>query len=468
MKILLINPPYYTGKDYDPHLGLGYISSVLKNNDFKNIHYLEGSFLGLDKTQKEIERIKPDVVCISAQTIKAYNSYKIVNFCKNTLDCLTILGGVHPTLLSNECFEKSKVDIVVRGEGEYTLLDIINGKSLKNILGISYHKRNRVFHNANRPLIKNLDELPFPDRDLFPMKLFFNLSKKSMVFPYPNFSMITSRGCPFKCAFCNSQKFWKNTIRFRSAENVVDEIEFLINKYKIRNFRIWDDTFTLNKKRLLEICRLIKERKLDINYTCFSRVDTIDKNILKSLTESGCSLIDFGIESGNQRILNLMRKNITLYQIKKTVDLVKKFRINTIGNFIIGNYGDTPSTINETINYAKKLNLFFNIFNILVPFPKTEIYHQLKTENKIISEDWNNYDLKLQNKPTWTAEYDLKYWLNRADFKTSFRWGFVKKYFKKFFTDYKLISFMMFAFYMNKTLFDYLNACLKYKNFSSK
>ena len=232
-------------------------------------------------------------------------------------------------------------------------------------------KKGKIIINPLRKQIGNLDILPFPDYE--ELKIKKNHSNYGSAF-FPNrMGIIASRGCPYNCIFCSGGIVYKGS-RSRSAKNIVDEIEHLYTKYGIRKFEFLDNAFAFNKKRAIEICKEIIKRKLAIKWIISSRVDNVDEQLLKIMKSSGCHCIIYGIESGSQKVLNTIKKGISISQIKNAVRITKKVGIKVYGVFIIGAPYETDSTIRETINFAKKLPIDYATFNLLVPLPKTELF----------------------------------------------------------------------------------------------
>ena len=271
-----------------------------------------------------------------------------------------------------------------------------------------------MVHNPNRELIQNLDSVPFPARHLFNQKKYSY--PDSML--SPAMPIITSRGCPHNCTYCCTKLIFSQRVRFRSAKNVVDEIEFLIKKYGVKEVHFWDDNFTLYKKRVFEIRDELKRRKIKLHFAFPNglRVDQVDFEILKCLKDMGVYSLAFGVESGNQTILNNVKKGTTLNQIKQAYHWAKQLRFETWGFFMLGLYGETSETIKDTIAFAKKINPDVAKFHILKPFPGTEIFNQLKNDGLITQMDFSQYGIHtkpVHRLPTLTEE-DLLNWSKRA------------------------------------------------------
>ena len=346
-----------------PPLGLGYLASMLRERGFK-VKIIDDLVEKLSLSDL-FKRIKNALIIGITSTTPTFNTaLRYACAIKRRFPhAFIILGGVHATFMPYQALKNDCVDAVCIGEGEYTLAELAERieaeRSLENLRGIIYKDRNgnsnnndmgsdsnskviasgngnqitnyRIINNGPREFIQDLDALPFPAFDLMPLTAYTVLGHKLEHFP-----MITSRGCPFACRYCSSSLFLGRRFRARSPKNVVDEIEWLVNDFKARHIAFSDDTFTLSKRRVIEICDEIKVRKLDIEWSCSSRVDTIDKELLEKMKRAGCSAIYFGVESASPKILDYYKKRINLDKVKRAVDLAKKAGIAVICSFIIG------------------------------------------------------------------------------------------------------------------------------------
>ncbi|MFA5020216.1 MAG: radical SAM protein [Candidatus Pacearchaeota archaeon] len=399
MKLLLINPPQSAvyGKigspDYPP-LGLAYIGAVLE----KQGHYVRIIDIDAEKISKQhlLKIIRNfEIIGITATTPTFQQAEKLFKLIKENTKAITLLGGVHATITPEDCLKTDLIDFVIRGEGELTIVELLDAiekkKQISSIKGISYKKNNKIIHNKDRELIQNLDDIPFPARHLFnQQKYTYPDSLLNPVMP-----IMTSRGCPHMCTYCCTKLIFSRRVRFRSAKNVVDEIQQLIRDYKVKEIHFWDDNFTLNKQRVFEILAEIKKRKIKLKFAFPNglRVDQVDEEILRALKEMGVYSVAFGVESGNQIILNNVKKGTTIEKIEKAYKLAKKLKIETWGFFMLGLYGENKKTIRDTINFAKKLNPDIAKFHILKPYPGTEIFDQLKKDGLIIEFDYSKYGI---------------------------------------------------------------------------
>jgi len=379
-----------------PPLNLMYLASTLEKASRK-VMIIDNNLyeMAIEKLAKIVSKLNPLVIGITAATATIKIALKYMDAIKRLIpNALFVIGGPHATFLPIETLKESNsLDAVVIGEGELTIVDLVEkfdkkGKEgLKEVKGIAYkNEKGNIKLTEPRGFIKDLDSIPFPARHLVQFEKYRLFGEKS-----PIGAMITSRGCTFNCGYCASSLLMGKIFRTRSPKNVVDEMEILCTKYKVKDIEFLDDTFTLNKKRALAIASEIEKRKLDVNYVISSRVDTIDRNLLFKLKKSGLTNIYYGIESGSQRVLNLMRKGISLKQAEHAIRISKEIGVNTLASFIIGYPGETLEEINSTINFAIKLNPDYAQFSILTPFPGTPIYYELKNKGLLATEDWEKY-----------------------------------------------------------------------------
>ncbi len=406
MKILLISPPYKwedrkVGEGVLPPLGLLYIASVLLEKDHK-VELLDARALSLSKNdvKQEIAGRKPDVVGISSMTFNISEAFDIAEIVKNVdKDIKVMIGGAHPTALPTETLEECKhIDIVVYGEGEETvpeLMEAIEGKkTLENIKGIAYRDGGKIIKTPPRPLIEDLDTVPFPARDLLPWEKYQRLTHRTLFsknVDKPYTTMMTSRGCPYGCVYCDKSAFGRKW-RGRSAENVVAEILLLVEKYKVGEVTFHDELFTFDRERVIKICELMIKNGIDISWACDARADTVDQHMLNMMKKAGCTTVFFGVESGDDKILKNIQKNESLDEMRDAVKMAKKAGLNVSASFIFGLPGETVETANATLEFAKALNADIALFNIATPFPGSPLFKQLEKEGRILTHDWSKYN----------------------------------------------------------------------------
>ncbi len=408
-KITLIDPPLGLHERYGrfaiagsilPPYSLLLLSSVLKREGYIT-QIIEPN---LSKSTNNVEYIvnkiiefETDYIGISATTLSINSAAILARVIKERFPNIKIIiGGCHISAIPEETMnEFGSFDIGVIGEGEETIKELISkierNEDLSTVDGIIYRHNGKIKRNDSREFLANLDEIPFPDWGSlkgFPEK-FHPVLHKAKRFPATH--ILTSRGCPNMCTFCDRSVFG-NRCRFFSAEYVIDMIKLLYDKYNIREISIEDDTFLLHKKRLIKICSNIIKNDINISWTCNGRVDAVNYDTLKLMKESGCWQIGYGIESGSQKILDSCKKNITIEQTKNAVKLSHKIGIEAKGFFIIGFPEDTKDTIRETINLA--LNLPFSDVTVtkLTPFPGTEIYRKIDNYGNF-EKDWKKMNL---------------------------------------------------------------------------
>ena len=415
MRVCLINPPrihprgWGTPTVYQP-IGIAYVAAVLEGQHkvsiidaptegWRNLAPIDEKNCRVGLTNKDIaDRIKqlsPEIVGVnipfSGWSKTAFDVASVIKSVDK--DITTVLDGLHPSARPVECLSNPNVDFVVRGESEYSMLELVNtlekGETgeLDKIEGIGFTKNDKTVITSPRPEIQDLDSLPFPARHLLPMDTYFEAVKEVPIrgkIRKRYAIMITSRGCPHECIFCSNHIVMGRTWRGRSPENVVDEIEQLVNTYSIKQIDFFDDNMTLIKKRAVKICDLIMERGLEIEWYVPTgvRVDTLDEELLRKMKASGCKGIRFAPESGVQRVVSeVIKKNLDLKEVENAVVLAKKVGIKTGIFFILGLIGETKEDMEETIKYAYKLRKLgasnFH-FSIATPLYGTELYEQAK------------------------------------------------------------------------------------------
>lgn len=392
MKVMFINPPYtnYGGVEGHggkaPPLNIGYLMSYIQAKGFTDIEFLDAEALGLDygEIKLKIKASNPDVLCMTMPTPAYMHVLQIAKIAKEANEkIITVVGGPHPTALPEDTVKSKSIDFAIIGEGEKTLHELLlaikEKKGFSKVRGIAYKDEGKVFLTGKQPLIENLDEIPFPARELMPLHLYCPSPTKRLSDKKPT-GIIGGRGCPYRCTFCPSAIIWGNGVRVRSIGNLIEEMEECVNKFDLREFNFHDETFTLYPDRVIEICREIINRKLDVVWMCMGRVDTISRDInkskemLKLMKDAGCKRISLGLESGNQKVLNSIKKGATLEQAEKAVKLIKDAGIEIHASFMLGNIGETKDTINDTIRFAKKLDIDVAAFFIATPYPGTEMY----------------------------------------------------------------------------------------------
>lgn len=413
MKILVLNPPskivknvvrdvlygcWCKGKRIGgtkfPPTSLLYVATVLKENGH-TVKLLDagGEGKSISEVKKKIEDYQ--VAIISTSTMTFNEDTQVLGELKKENNRLTtVVFGSHPTFMPHYSLAKVAVDIIVQREPEYILRDLMDALekkdgSWKKTRGIGFREKDKVIINEPYPYIENLDELPFPDRGMLPKDIdYFNPVVKRL--PYT--TAITSRGCPGKCNFCTVPFFYGKKMRYRSWESIIEEMK-LIQSQGYREVFFRDETFTFNKERNVKICQEIIRRRIDLTWICNARIGTIDKETMEVMKEAGCHTIKFGVESGVQKILNNLKKEITIEMIRKTFAWANEMGMNTHAHLMLGSTGETRETIEETINFVKEINPTTVTFGICTPYPGTQLFEEVAREFPEI-EDGSACDLR--------------------------------------------------------------------------
>lgn len=305
----------------------------------------------------------------------------------------TIAIGTHPSAVPRDTLERiPELDVVIRHEPEMTFREVVDrirkGQTLRGCLGTAVRdEEGRIVVHDDRPLVPHLDDLPIPKQHLLP------LDRYRMPFVGKRYTwVLTNRGCPYRCTYCFEGVVWGKSVRCRSAESVVRELEYLA-AHNVRNIIFLADLFTCDREGVMRLCELILNRGLRVRWACNSRVDTIDEPMARRMREAGCWLIAFGIESGSQAVLDACRKDTTVEKARETVSMVHRTGIKAWGYFIIGLPGETRATIRETIDFAKSLPLDIALFHVAVPYAGTEFYFQAVRNGWLDTNDWSCFDM---------------------------------------------------------------------------
>ena len=393
--VTLVNPPYPSGAHQHPPftpLGLGYLAAVLEQNEYKvDVIDCQAAKLSYEEFKSEIGKRQPNIVGVTSTTLTYKSGLRIVKIAKEVFpNCLTIMGGSHVTFWDeNALKECPELDVVVRKEGENTMLELLQrleaGKSFHDVIGTTCRKDGKIVKNPDRPYIKDLDSLPFPAHNLWPLETLRKYG--NIVYP-----IMASRGCVFWCDFCTAVRMFGRNYRMRSPKNVVDEIEFLHETYGASQFTFYDDAFTVDQDRTAEICHEIMKRKLKIKWDCETRVDMVTKELLLKMREAGCIAIWFGVESGSQRVIDAMGKGFSLAQTMNAFQWAKAAGLMTVAGVILGFPGETKESAMETIKLVEKINPDDVGYYIATPYPGTPMYELVKEKGLLKVTDFNKYD----------------------------------------------------------------------------
>jgi len=401
--ILMVYPVRDDGFPSFTPLGLCSIGTMLSEKGYK-VKVIDMRW----HRQEELERNakNADLIGIGpVHTIEAHRALRIAQFCKSINEnAKVILGGPHPTIFPRWCLSSSQVDYAILGEGEFTILDLAEGKKESEISGLAFKRHNQILINKRKDFIEDLNVLPIPNRDLFPIKDMLEAVPSSpCLTPYPYMNMISSRGCPYNCIFCQPtlRILFGAKVRRRSPKKVVDEFEFLIDKYNPAAICMMDDLFVTDEKWVLGVCREIRERKLVDRtvWECESRANTFNQKIALELKKSGCFRVWFGMESFCQKTLNTLRKGTTVEQNKSAIRTCQKVGLIPLVQIMIGNPWETYSDLVETVNGVKETDPEIIWVTNTSPIPGTDLYQMCRREKLLLAKSFEEFDRSLTSKP---------------------------------------------------------------------
>lgn len=445
MRVLFVVPPdedYIAASAHEsldkkrevrPKLGILYVASYLKSKrpDI-SIKVLDCPAIqvGFKDLPGLIELFNPDIVAITAVTFTIIDAIRVADAAKKINPRITIvIGGVHSTYYPKETLNFRSVDILILGEGEITFFDLVqsleNGSSLDCVEGIAYKENEKVRINKKRKEIADLDSLPFPDYDLVGIKNYSHILGDSAI----TASIQTSRGCPFGCIFCDNRR---TNFRARSAQSVIREIEGIYKK-GIHSFFFIDDNFIINKKRAIEICMGIVDRKMNIDYKISARIDLLDEELMIALKQSGCSRVSMGVETIQQRHLDFLNKGITIEQTKNTLSLARKNGLNVFAYMMIGLPDQTEQEMYDYIKFLRRAKVSYASFSVCSPYPMTPLYTNLLENGTFKSDFWREFAEKLNTDfemPTCSKKYSSKH-LRKIQKDLTFRFYFTPAFILK-------------------------------------
>lgn len=391
-KVILVYPPFPMFERYGkglaqigtclPPLGLLSLGAVLENNGYE-VRVYDSDLLNSDVEQmvETVKNYDPDFVGIYCNTS---NYHRVVNYASNIKKLKNYpicLGGPHPVIEPGEILKNKDIDYIVMGEGELTIIEFLeflnDKKDLNLVKGLAFRKPDGgIAINLRRELVQDLDTLPMPARHLVEIEKYRPSPHHYKYLPMT--TMIVSRGCPFGCLYCASRNVWGRNYRARSVGKAIEEIKFLIKRYKIRNINFWDDLWGAKPGWTEEFCRRMIDEKIKISWSCERRVDTVNLETLNLMKKAGCYSIFYGIESFDQECLDAINKGIKVEQAQKAMELTKKAGIEVRANFILGLPNETPEKVRLMIKKISKINPDYIKFNILTPYPGTALYQEVK------------------------------------------------------------------------------------------
>jgi len=425
-KVLLVNLPFE--KVYEktslrgvapstPPLGLACIGASLLQEGHK-ARIFDFNLYDEKKFIEEIKEFEPNYAGISFVTPLIKEADKVSKIIKKiNKKIVVVCGGPHPSSFPESSLKETKCNIAVIGEGEHTIKEIVNGKKLEKIKGIAYKKNGKIYTNERREFIQNLDELPFPALHLYEIGKY--KVPKAIARNNPVAWLETSRGCPYGCIYCNKSIF-SRIYRAKSPERVVSEFK-KAKQMGFKEIHITDDGFTTDMERAEKICDLLIKEKVNIGWSTITgiRVDRVNQKLLKKMKQAGCYMVYYGIESGNQKIIENIKKGITLEQVKNAVKWSKEAGLEVAGFFMIGLPGETEKTMQETIELAKSLELDLAKINITIPLPATEMFNKMNEKKLIKTLDWEKF--KFYSTPKSVYEHE------------NLSWDTIEKYYHKFY-----------------------------------
>jgi radical SAM superfamily enzyme YgiQ (UPF0313 family) len=394
-KVALVTSPHLEGAYHHPlfpPIGLSYLAAVLDQAGYE-VKVIDCPACGytIDNLKSELSSFQPDIIGIASMTATIPSALHSARTAKEACpDATVIMGGPHATFADDLILNEEKaVDIVVRGEGELTLLELAENKAdpktLPNTLGISFRNNEQIVKTANRPFIEDLDALPRPAYK-------FLLMNKYRIYGKVFLPIMSSRGCPFQCSFCVASQMFGAKFRGRSPKNVVDELEWLRNEYNAEGISFHDDTLTLDKKRIISICDEIIARKIKISWGCQTRVDTVSEEILAKMHKAGCNEVSFGVESGCQKILDAVHKKFELSQAEKAIKWAKKEGLFVAVSTIIGYPGETKESMQQTSDLMRRIEPDDAWLCIATPYPGTELRALVEKMGWKMTNDWTKYN----------------------------------------------------------------------------
>jgi len=420
MKVYVLSPPSFDGSKRVregrcqaqegiwttlwPPISMTQIASVLEAKG----HQVKVTDAGAEeidenRLQEILKEFSPDVLLINTSTPSIDHDLTMASVAKRLVPHVTTAAfGIHVSELPDACMKAEKhLDCILHNEPDETALELVealqNGGDFSKIPGISYREGERSITTPPRPYIQDLDALPFPAWHLVDISRY--------VLPYskkPYLKVTPARGCPFHCVFCVAKGYYGSRLRLRSPESVIEELKYDIARFGVTDYLFWTESFTMNRKFVLELCRRITEEKLNIRWVCNSRVDSIDEEMLAAMKKAGCWMIGYGVESSSQEILDRSKKGITVQQIEEACRITRKSGIEMTAHIVFGLPGDTPESIRDTIRFAKKMGFDYAQFYCATPWPGTELFKLATRSGWLIhSAPWGDYE---QNKSVLNME----------------------------------------------------------------
>ena len=411
-------------------IGLAYLAAVIEKAGY-DLALIDCQALQLNHKMlgEKFASFKPDVVGITSVTPFVDSTILAARAAKETCpDTPVVLGGPHATFMDAQLLSQHpEVDIIVRGEGEETFLNLLHNISesedLLDVSGISFRKNGKVTRTPDRPFIQNLDALPYPAYHYFALEKYQFFGRRIL-------PILTSRGCPFQCSYCVSSRMIGAAFRPRDPIKVADELEWLKNSQNAGTFSFYDDAFTYDPGRAVKICEEIKKRRIGIPWDCQTRVDRISREVLEKMKAADCQLVSFGAESGCQKILDAVNKKTTVEQNEKAIKLAKDVGLSVAMSVVIGYPGETPESLQQTLGFIRRAKPDYVYLCIATPYPGTSMRSTLENLGWPVSTDWSRYDMQGPVFENPLLPVDLV--SVRRDFYNSFySWSYVLRQYKR-------------------------------------
>lgn len=420
MKVLLVQPPVaekdITSFMYPPMGLISLAATVRQAGHIIAIHDCNLYSQSFDQALTKIRETKPDLVGITAMTVNISHGLELAKKIKKmNPKIITVVGGVHATVAPEHVLVDKNVDFIVMGEGEISFNNLLSalekGSDFKKIKGIGFKIGSKKILNEKQPLIADISQLPIPAYDL----LDFRRYRAPYTARHPFMGMIRSRGCPYLCTFCGVQSVFTHSYRCQTPERSIQEIRYLVENFGVKELAFKDSEFTLDKKNVEELCDLLIAAKFDLTWNCNGRVNNVTPRLLKKLKKAGCVSVTYGVESGDKKILDTLKKAITLDQVREAVKMSKEVGLKIVTNFMIGNPGDNKETIEKTIKFAVELDTDYTYFGFTTPFPGTELREQAIKNKWLLREELDavKYEDLTMNATSLSNE-ELKEYLNKA------------------------------------------------------
>ncbi|MCD4654010.1 B12-binding domain-containing radical SAM protein, partial [bacterium] len=406
MRVLLVIPPSSLKERYGnlleagavyPSMGLGFIAAVAEADGHKvEIVDAEAVQMGYEGIREVVERFNPEVIGFQTFCANLPHCRKVALQARDfNPDIKIVFGGVQATLFPEEQLNDRLIDVVVIGEGEIPFKNLLNtlqsGGNLYDVPGIVFRtEKGEIVFTPRPSLIQNLDEIPFPALHLFPMDAYHS---SAQLRGNRTLHLFTSRGCPYNCSYCSGDLVFGKSFRFRSPKMVISDIQQMINTYNIDGLQFYDETFTVNRQRVIELCDTMKAQGLNIPWACFTRVDLVDEELLIRMRDTGCYQIFFGVETGVERLLKMIRKGTTFAQARTAFGLCRKLGIETVASFMLTLPTETVEDTEKSIQFGLELDPDYVYWLSFVPYPGNELSDLARKTGTIINDDPTTYNV---------------------------------------------------------------------------